>query len=107
MGPEITRVPRAPDGAEEVPGTLSRSPGAHEVVLIEARDAAGLVVMPQVSGGGAQTMNLHQAVEDTASLFAGLFDGGEVVTGERAVRQALLDLTVKSPASRVSASTGS
>jgi starvation-inducible DNA-binding protein len=37
---EITRVPRAPDGAEEVPAMLSRLLEAHEIILREAHDAA-------------------------------------------------------------------
>ncbi|MCF2531479.1 Dps family protein [Yinghuangia soli] len=37
---EITRIPRPPDGAEEVPAMLSRLLEAHEVILMEARDAA-------------------------------------------------------------------
>ena len=37
---EITRVPRPPDGAEEVPAMLSRLLEAHEMILIDAHDAA-------------------------------------------------------------------
>jgi len=37
---ELTRVPRAPDGAEEVPAMLSRLLEAHEVVMREVREAA-------------------------------------------------------------------
>ncbi|WP_238010135.1 DNA starvation/stationary phase protection protein [Dactylosporangium sp. AC04546] len=37
---ELTRVPRPPDGAEEVPAMLSRLLEAHEIVLTEAHDAA-------------------------------------------------------------------
>jgi starvation-inducible DNA-binding protein len=37
---EITRIPRPPDGAEEVPAMLSRLLEAHEVILIDAHDAA-------------------------------------------------------------------
>jgi starvation-inducible DNA-binding protein len=40
---EITRVPRPPDGAEEVPAMLSRLLEAHEVILTDAHDAAGRV----------------------------------------------------------------
>lgn len=36
---EITRVPRAPDGCEEVPAMLSRLLEAHELILIDAHDA--------------------------------------------------------------------
>src|SRR5260370_41417173 len=38
---EITRIPRAPDGVEEVPAMLSRLLEAHEIILIAAHDAAG------------------------------------------------------------------
>ncbi|MBB5751300.1 Dps family protein [Prosthecomicrobium pneumaticum] len=37
---EITRIPRAPDGAEEVPAMLSRLLEAHELILIDAHEAA-------------------------------------------------------------------
>ena len=40
---EITRVPRAPDGCEEVPAMLSRLLEAHELILIDAHDAAARV----------------------------------------------------------------
>ncbi|PWU51362.1 DNA starvation/stationary phase protection protein [Micromonospora globispora] len=41
---ELTRVPRPPNGAEEVPAMLSRLLEAHEMILIDAHDAAGRVV---------------------------------------------------------------
>jgi starvation-inducible DNA-binding protein len=37
---EITAIPRPPDGAEEVPAMLSRLLEAHEMILIDAHDAA-------------------------------------------------------------------
>ena len=37
---EITRVPRPPNGAEEVPTMLSRLLEAHEQILIDSHDAA-------------------------------------------------------------------
>src|ERR1700730_19351705 len=37
---EITRIPRPPNGAEEVPAMLSRLLEAHELILTEAHDAA-------------------------------------------------------------------
>ena len=40
---EITRVPRAPDGCEEVPAMLSRLLEAHELILADAHDAAARV----------------------------------------------------------------
>jgi starvation-inducible DNA-binding protein len=40
---EVTRVPRPPDGAEEVPAMLSRLLEAHESILTDAHDAAARV----------------------------------------------------------------
>jgi starvation-inducible DNA-binding protein len=40
---EITRIPRPPDGAEEVPAMLSRLLQAHELILSDAHDAAARV----------------------------------------------------------------
>lgn len=37
---EVTRVPRPPNGCEEVPAMLSRLLEAHELILIDAHDAA-------------------------------------------------------------------
>ncbi|MFX9551974.1 ferritin-like domain-containing protein, partial [Acinetobacter baumannii] len=37
---EITRIPRAPDGCEEVPAKVSRLLEAHELILIDAHDTA-------------------------------------------------------------------
>ncbi|HEY8533460.1 MAG TPA: DNA starvation/stationary phase protection protein [Micromonospora sp.] len=37
---EITQIPRAPNGVEEVPAMLSRLLQAHETILSESRDAA-------------------------------------------------------------------
>src|SRR5262245_35808358 len=41
---EITRIPRAPDGCEEVPAMISRLLDAHEAILADAHDAAARVV---------------------------------------------------------------
>ncbi|RIV41545.1 Dps family protein [Micromonospora radicis] len=40
---ELTRIPRPPDGAEEVPAMLSRLLEAHETILVDAHDAAARV----------------------------------------------------------------
>ncbi|MBX7266967.1 DNA starvation/stationary phase protection protein [Micromonospora sp. Llam7] len=40
---ELTRIPRPPDGAEEVPAMLSRLLEAHETILTDAHDAAARV----------------------------------------------------------------
>ena len=40
---EITKVPRPPDGCEEVPAMLSRLLEAHEIILVDAHDAAARV----------------------------------------------------------------
>lgn len=37
---EITRIPRPPDGAEDVPGMISRLLDAHETILAHAHEAA-------------------------------------------------------------------
>lgn len=37
---ELTQVPRPPDGCEEVPAMLSRLLEAHEMILIDAHEAA-------------------------------------------------------------------
>ena len=37
---EITSIPRAPDGVEEVPAMLSRLLETHEMILVDAHDAA-------------------------------------------------------------------
>jgi starvation-inducible DNA-binding protein len=42
---EMTRVPRAPDGCEEVPAMLSRLLEAHELILTEAHAAAAAVAL--------------------------------------------------------------
>jgi starvation-inducible DNA-binding protein len=41
---ELTRVPRPPDGAEEVPAMLSRLLEAHEMILTETHDAAARIM---------------------------------------------------------------
>jgi starvation-inducible DNA-binding protein len=40
---EITRIPRPPNGCEEVPAMLSRLAEAHELILSDAHDAAARV----------------------------------------------------------------
>ena len=40
---EITHIPRAPDGCEEVPAMLSRLLEAHETILTDSHDAAAKV----------------------------------------------------------------
>jgi starvation-inducible DNA-binding protein len=40
---EITQIPRAPNCCEEVPAMLSRLLEAHELILIDAHDAAAKV----------------------------------------------------------------
>ncbi|MEV0274029.1 MAG: DNA starvation/stationary phase protection protein [Hamadaea sp.] len=40
---ELTRIPRPPDGVEEVPAMLSRLLQAHETILEDAHDAASKV----------------------------------------------------------------
>ena len=40
---EITKIPRAPNGCEEVPAMLSRLLEAHETILVDAHDAAAKI----------------------------------------------------------------
>ena len=40
---EITQIPRAPNGCEEVPAMLSGLLEAHELILIDAHEAAAKV----------------------------------------------------------------
>jgi starvation-inducible DNA-binding protein len=49
---EITRIPRAPNGAEAVPGMLARLLHAHECVLVEARDASDRLAEMGDAGSG-------------------------------------------------------
>ncbi len=43
LGAEMTRIPRAPDGAEDAPAMINRLLEAHEAILVDARDAAARV----------------------------------------------------------------
>jgi len=47
---EITKVPRPPNGCEEVPAMLSRLLEAHELILSDAHEAAGRVAGPGGDG---------------------------------------------------------
>jgi starvation-inducible DNA-binding protein len=40
---ELTKIPRAPNGCEEVPAMLSRLLEAHETILVDAHDAAAKI----------------------------------------------------------------
>ena len=40
LAAELTRIPRPPDGVEEIPAMLSRLREAHEIILIDAHEAA-------------------------------------------------------------------
>jgi len=40
LAAELTRIPRAPDGVEEIPAMLSRLLEAHEIILTDAHEAA-------------------------------------------------------------------
>ncbi|MGI8568147.1 MAG: Dps family protein [Methylocella sp.] len=74
---EITRIPRAPDGCEEVPAMLSRLLEAHELILIDAHDAAAraaklgddgtndLIVSDVTRTGEMQTWFLAEHLVDT------------------------------------------
>lgn len=74
---EITTVPRAPNGVEEVPAMLSRLLEAHEIILTDARDAANrlaeqgdegsndLIVGDVIRTGELQTWFVAEHLVDT------------------------------------------
>jgi starvation-inducible DNA-binding protein len=74
---EMTRIPRAPNGCEEVPAMLSRLLEAHELILIDAHDAAqrvaeqgddgtnDLIVSELIRTGELQTWFLVEHLVDT------------------------------------------
>jgi starvation-inducible DNA-binding protein len=74
---EITRVPRAPDGCEEVPAMLSRLLEAHELILTDAHEAAAkaaelgddgtndLIVSQVIRTGELQAWFLAEHLVDT------------------------------------------
>jgi starvation-inducible DNA-binding protein len=57
---EITRVPRAPDGCEEVPAILSRLLEAHELILTDAHDAAARVA--ELGDDGSNDLIVSQVI---------------------------------------------
>ncbi len=79
---EITRVPRPPDGCEEVPAMLSRLLEAHELILIDAHEAAArtaelgddgtndLVVSDIIRTGELQAWFLSEHLVDTPLVHA-------------------------------------
>jgi starvation-inducible DNA-binding protein len=80
---ELTGVPRAPDGAEEVPAMLSRLLEAHEIVLREAHGAAAraadlgddgtsdLLVSGVIRTGELQAWFLAEHLVDTPLVHTG------------------------------------
>jgi len=79
---EITQIPRPPNGAEEVPAMLSRLLEAHEMILIEAHDAAArtmemnddgtndLLVSDVIRTGELQAWFLAEHLVDTPLVHA-------------------------------------
>ena len=79
---EITRVPRPPNGCEEVPAMLSRLLEAHEMILIDAHEAAGraaklgddgtndLIVSDVIRTGEMQAWFLAEHLVDTPLVHA-------------------------------------
>jgi starvation-inducible DNA-binding protein len=79
---EITQIPRPPNGAEEVPAMLSRLLEAHEMILIEAHDAAArtmemmddgtndLLVSDVIRTGELQSWFLAEHLVDTPLVHA-------------------------------------
>ncbi|GAA2345718.1 DNA starvation/stationary phase protection protein [Dactylosporangium salmoneum] len=57
---ELTRVPRPPDGAEEVPAMLSRLLEAHEMILSDAHDAAARV--EELGDDGSNDMLVSEVI---------------------------------------------
>jgi DNA-binding ferritin-like protein len=81
---ELTRVPRPPDGCEEVPAMLSRLLEAHEIILVDAHDAAArvaalgddgtndLLVSDVIRTGELQAWFLAEHLVDTPNVVVGL-----------------------------------
>jgi starvation-inducible DNA-binding protein len=79
---EITTIPRPPNGAEEVPAMLSRLLEAHEIILIDAHDAAArtaemgddgtndLVVSDVIRTGEMESWFLVEHLVDTPLVHA-------------------------------------
>lgn len=79
---ELTRVPRPPNGAEEVPAMLSRLLEAHELILTDAHDAAArvidqgddgtndLLVSNVIRTGELQTWFIAEHLVDTPTVVA-------------------------------------
>jgi starvation-inducible DNA-binding protein len=79
---EITTIPRPPNGAEEVPAMLSRLLEAHEIILIDAHDAAArtaemgddgtndLVVSDVIRTGELESWFLVEHLVDTPLVHA-------------------------------------
>jgi starvation-inducible DNA-binding protein len=79
---EITRVPRPPNGCEEVPAMLSRLLEAHELILTDAHDAAArvaklgddgsndLIVSDVIRTGEMQAWFLAEHLVDTPLVHA-------------------------------------
>ncbi|MEV1290211.1 DNA starvation/stationary phase protection protein [Micromonospora sp. NPDC049679] len=79
---EITQVPRAPNGVEEVPSMLSRLLQAHEIILTCARETAreaadmgddgtnDLVVSEVIRKGEIQAWMLAEHLVDTPLVYA-------------------------------------
>jgi len=79
---EITRIARAPNGCEEVPAMLSRLLEAHELILIDAHDAAkrvdelgddgtnDLIVSEVIRTGELQAWFLTEHLVDTPLVHA-------------------------------------
>lgn len=57
---EITRIPRAPNGCEEVPAMLSRLLEAHEMILTDAHDAAAKTA--QLGDDGSNDLLVSQVI---------------------------------------------
>lgn len=57
---EITRIPRPPNGCEEVPAMLSRLLEAHEMILIDAHNAAA--AMAELGDDGSNDLIVSEVI---------------------------------------------
>jgi len=80
---DLTRIPRSPDGAEEIPAMLSRLLEAHESILVQAHRAAAqiadrgddgtadLLVSDVIRTGELQAWFLAEHLVDTPLVYTG------------------------------------
>jgi starvation-inducible DNA-binding protein len=67
---EVTQIPRAPDGCEEVPAMLSRLLEAHEIILIDAHDAATKALRAAVGRHGLEDLQVYPPLDQSGAALA-------------------------------------